>query len=1755
MTLKIETTIKDFTNNIRALLKILFGNNEDEKEKVIKVSVNANQIEQEQGLLDKLFVKLTNWSELVINLFDRVSNYVSPAFNSITEQTKNLTDSLTTTYDNLSGLSGGLDNLTSSIENYKTAIVNLAQNSPTVQGIQDSIFGFDPKDYSKEIQELSKDIKRNLLGYEVFPDAGSDPFDIKGSLESGFNVIKDNPMIAAGITGGLGLALVFPQATFEVLKLAGLGFGLAAVNLISGAFSRGLPVILTIAGYQLFIKDISTDIPKQEGVRNFFEGIVIDIKDIVVGTDSAGAAGVLNDLSIFLQKVGEGIIDGIFGTNLEFESKFAEAFVGALSFALGLSMIGFKPVKSFTTALASALFGASFVKAGKDLVMSSLKQIFKGLVIGEVFQIALESVGFEKEVADSYGKVLSGAFSAGSISTAVGTALGGPLVGLIAGIVGSFVGGITVALLDPAVRSVFFELGKQVYEGFKSAIFGDPKETAEALSKSIDKQEATQGTISLKQIELNDLENTLSFLKNSLKEVKSIEQSIDPDLQADTAKRLKGQSTVLETGISKIVEKILDLSDAINVLQNTLDPDNLDVSLPPARVPMSRRIGRKNLGGMITGEGGPKDDKIPHMLSNGEYVVQASAVKKFGPSFMDALNKGQMPQFKSGGGLAGSLPEITGGLSGGLSDSSLLALDKFDSFVKANDLQNTSLTQFFENNGLPSDQIPNVLEGMGLSHLADAPLGNPTTAIDIIDTTGIKTLSDVENYSRMTGVMESLKWAIDKPEEIFPKLGELLEHVGISVPEFPETAIEWPQFAWDSTKLIAQAGYKGLTYLAHQTQQRGTPLIKNIYHSRVKKDNLEPWINENVKEPFGLIDWDFELDKAIANGANEAILGAVYGGAFGSIKTYADLPIKFGKGVNRMGKGAWDLATGIGTFSPKKSAKGLGGLFGPMVGATRELYSLINRRRLFDQFMNTFKYGGIGATGFFFKGMLDHYIGNGLFNPTKIDKNLLPPHMQGEDLPPRMGPFDQRSAFERIKDKLSLKATPDGGGFDESKAILDSLPFNNESIEQISGYKRSAFQKQIDVYKNKIADRFENDEGGFFYDFGVSNPWSSMLTIGEGVSYPDDFGIPIPLMEMYTKKLEDTNSLYDFFTSYNIGLHETKHALDFLGMSIKNPGHWVKSGSTYEPGFYKGQLYSYYTDMMAMIDNKGDVLSGETRANLFAKDLSIAPPDVLNDSISKSHGSYILALHKTLDDDLMDKAVSIFGVDNYEDFIEKVINSKRQLTKEMPKNSVGRAIETGADAVNSMLFKNNSFISDYFDRKNGIKKYATGGYVTGEGGPTDDKIPAMLSNKEFVVNAKQTSKFRPILEAINNGMVAGFKGGMSTGSSEVTPFIASSGEPEVKGIKSLQKRFNELSEEILTLNKNLDMVKNNIGRADGNIDLLNMSFSAAIPLQNKLDAATSERTEVEKLLEQAAKGATKAVNGTATAIKGLTLSTREMALGATFAENMKTDFQTGFREALNTGDFMEIDLIDSFTTNWLNSFSQGFTDSLFGTMEKDKDGTYTSTGMMSQLQQLGGGAASFGGKASPMAKEGEEITSPLFAEGGLFSGMINSIKTGLGTILSGTGEGGGLGTLIGKIGPFFSGLGESLTQGLTKLFNPQGQGQGGAGGGMPSTGNPYVDIGMMILPFFMNNGGIVPSTPYSKAGVDSVPAMLTPGELVVPANKVKSYQDNTSKQQNVVNLSISGDVSRQTRQEIIKMLPTISAGVNATNKENNYKGR
>ncbi len=77
---------------------------------------------------------------------------------------------------------------------------------------------------------------------------------------------------------------------------------------------------------------------------------------------------------------------------------------------------------------------------------------------------------------------------------------------------------------------------------------------------------------------------------------------------------------------------------------------------------------RRGTGGKISGPGGPKDDKIPAWLSNGEFVIQASAAKALGAKKLWELNNAHKdaPKFANGG-LLDLAKKLSGsGKSGGI---------------------------------------------------------------------------------------------------------------------------------------------------------------------------------------------------------------------------------------------------------------------------------------------------------------------------------------------------------------------------------------------------------------------------------------------------------------------------------------------------------------------------------------------------------------------------------------------------------------------------------------------------------------------------------------------------------------------------------------------------------------------------------------------------------------------------------------------------------------------------------------------------------------------------------------------------------------------------------------------------------------------------------------------------------------------------------------------------------------------------------
>jgi len=343
-----------------------------------------------------------------------------------------------------------------------------------------------------------------------------------------------------------------------------------------------------------------------------------------------------------------------------------------------------------------------------------------------------------------------------------------------------------------------------------------------------------------------------------------------------------------------------------------------------------------------------------------------------------------------------------------------------------------------------------------------------------------------------------------------------------------------------------------------------------------------------------------------------------------------------------------------------------------------------------------------------------------------------------------------------------------------------------------------------------------------------------------------------------------------------------------------------------------------------------------------------------------------------------------------------------------------------------------------------VTAQASGGYISGPGGPTEDLIPAMLSNGEYVIKASSVKKFGSgFLDKINSGIMPQFfsPGGL------VSPYDES--------LKQLKRDLRGLED---------------LGATE--------RVAATIAQISALESARAnwfEQQDTDVELEDPSAG---------TVSDGKSKKSGKTA-AESFYENFKSGFSSSLSQFLKDGDLKGFitGILDSFTSNIIDSFVDGFTKSLFGEGKLLKD-LFSKT-------------ASFGESIAKTATSGSS------------QGVQGGMQGFLSFLLGSGGQGGLFSSIFGM--SFGSWLGFS-------------------------------------------SGGIVPMTPYAQAGKDSVPAMLTPGEMVVPANQINKFMNgSTATQQQVYNINITGDISRQTRAEIVKMIPQITTGVNSYNYEQNYR--
>ena len=130
-----------------------------------------------------------------------------------------------------------------------------------------------------------------------------------------------------------------------------------------------------------------------------------------------------------------------------------------------------------------------------------------------------------------------------------------------------------------------------------------------------------------------------------------------------------------------------------------------------------------------------------------------------------------------------------------------------------------------------------------------------------------------------------------------------------------------------------------------------------------------------------------------------------------------------------------------------------------------------------------------------------------------------------------------------------------------------------------------------------------------------------------------------------------------------------------------------------------------------------------------------------------------------------------------------------------PKNSSSQSYDNFSQIGDKLVLVGNIYkevfgrmydVAAAFTEKNYIKR-ATGGFISGPGSGTSDSIPAMLSNGEFVVNAKDSKKNAGLLSAINSGKTVRH---FSKGSNSGVPAIKFTDEVE-KALEAAAKQYGQ----------------------------------------------------------------------------------------------------------------------------------------------------------------------------------------------------------------------------------------------------------------------------------------------------------------------------------------------------------------------------
>ena len=166
---------------------------------------------------------------------------------------------------------------------------------------------------------------------------------------------------------------------------------------------------------------------------------------------------------------------------------------------------------------------------------------------------------------------------------------------------------------------------------------------------------------------LEDMKLKIAELKNAGNDLeKAFKEGLTQGIQTSIVGLANGTMT-LRDALKNLTTTILNAMVQIAAQQLAMQTSSAASGWWSAIASAFSGVGGHATGGPIRGPGTSTSDSIPARLSDGEWVIQASAVSHYGHAFMDAINNKRLRKLATGGPV--SVPPVPSYSEPGLSDS------------------------------------------------------------------------------------------------------------------------------------------------------------------------------------------------------------------------------------------------------------------------------------------------------------------------------------------------------------------------------------------------------------------------------------------------------------------------------------------------------------------------------------------------------------------------------------------------------------------------------------------------------------------------------------------------------------------------------------------------------------------------------------------------------------------------------------------------------------------------------------------------------------------------------------------------------------------------------------------------------------------------------------------------------------------------------------------------------------------------------